>query len=276
MNDKRTFAVYTIGIADNEKKVLKNIFKLSLYRTRSYTLHEALINGPAEILLVDPQGHDTATSDWTEFRSRYPQVPTVVVKADDTEDTQNYSIKRPFVASRVLALLDQVSIKEHRFAPEIVIGANAEPDQNTDTEVVNQTLSQPQNGAAVKEQSPESSHIALVIDDSLPVRKQIELELRLLGVSADFAESGEQAFELLDKKPYDIVFLDVMLPGVDGYRVCKTIKKNGSIKQTPVVMLTGKSSTFDRVRGTFAGCDTYLTKPVAHDSFQKVVRKYLG
>jgi twitching motility two-component system response regulator PilG len=86
--------------------------------------------------------------------------------------------------------------------------------------------------------SRSKGYLALVVDDSLPVRKQIELELKLLGVNADFAETGEQAFKLLDNKSYDIVFLDVVLPGIDGYQVCKTIKKDIMMKQTPVIMLT--------------------------------------
>ena len=114
-----------------------------------------------------------------------------------------------------------------------------------------------------------------MVDDSLPIRKQIELELKLFGVQADFAETGEHAFEHLQHNTYDIIFLDVMLPGIDGYHVCRSIKKQKSTKRTPVIMLTGKSSTFDRVRGKLSGCKTYLTKPVAHDSFHKVVKKYL-
>ena len=172
-------------------------------------------------------------------------------------------------------MLDQVSIKEHSFIPEIVIGEETGTlDQNS--ELVKQTVTQTAESETNTTRAHAKGYLALVVDDSLPVRKQIELELKLLGVNADFAETGEQAFKLLDNKSYDIVFLDVVLPGVDGYQVCKTIKKDIMMKQTPVIMLTGKSSPFDRVRGTFAGCDTYLTKPVAHESFQEVVKKYLA
>ncbi|MDS4042542.1 MAG: response regulator, partial [Candidatus Competibacter sp.] len=116
---------------------------------------------------------------------------------------------------------------------------------------------------------------ALVVDDSSTVRKQIELELKLFGIRIDAVESGELAFDLLAKNNYDMIFLDVVLPGVDGYQICKTIKKDKARKKTPVIMLTSKSSPFDRVKGALAGCDTYLTKPVKQSSFQKVVKKYL-
>jgi twitching motility two-component system response regulator PilG len=263
MSGKRTFSVYTAGIDESEKKVLRNIFKLSLYRTRSYALLETPTEGAADILIVDPQG-ENAAAVWQLFSARQPHVPAVVVSVAPPSPSQPYCIRRPFVASRLLAVLDQVSINEHRFAPELVIGADSTAPAAT---IPSQPVSKP---AAV------SRHTALVVDDSLPVRKQIELELKLLGVDADFADSGERAIELLDLKVYDIVFLDVVLPGVDGYRICKTIKKNPTLKRTPVVMLTSKSSPFDRVRGSFAGCDTYLTKPVAHEAFQDAVRKYLA
>ncbi len=113
------------------------------------------------------------------------------------------------------------------------------------------------------------------MDDSSTIRKLIELELKLFNIQVDAVESGEEAFELLAQNNYDLVFLDVVLPGADGYQICKTIKKDKTRKKMPVIMLTSKSSPFDRIKGALAGCDTYLTKPVSHSSFQKVVKKYL-
>ncbi len=116
---------------------------------------------------------------------------------------------------------------------------------------------------------------AMVVDDSQPVRKQLEIQLKMLGVSVELAENGEQAIELSKANQYDIIFLDVVMPGIDGYKVCKHLKQNVRSKETPVVMLTGKSSPFDKVKGTLSGCDTYLTKPLQHEEFQSIARKYL-
>ena len=165
-----------------------------------------------------------ANEQWQQFNANNPQVPAVVVTQSPPSQVQPYCIRRPFVASRVLGVLDQVSIKEHSFIPEIVIGEETGTlDKNT--ELVKQTVTQTAESGAPTTGARAKGYLALVVDDSLPVRKQIELELKLLGVNADFAETGEQAFKLLDNKSYDIVFLDVVLPGVDGYQVCKTIKK---------------------------------------------------
>ena len=134
-------------------------------------------------------------------------------------------------------------------------------------------------GSKADRSSPAATphHKALVVDDSETVRKQVELELRELGIEGDFVENAEQAFAYLNSSAhYDIIFLDVVLPDGDGYTICKTMKKDKHRKQTPVIMLTGKDSTFDRVRGKLAGCDIYLTKPVSREAFQEVVSQYLA
>jgi len=79
---------------------------------------------------------------------------------------------------------------------------------------------------------------------------------------------------MLSQNNIDLVFLDVMLPGADGYQICKTIKKNRQKTTVPVVMLTSKSSPFDRVKGSLAGCDSYLTKPVEFRKLIEVLDKF--
>jgi two-component system cell cycle response regulator len=277
MNSKKTYAVAMIGIPDNERHVLTNIFKLSLYRAHSYK--SATADDPTEILVVDADD-PKAMAEWRTFRGdgntrptfgqdNTPKIPTVMVTKEKLSDSLPYYIRRPFVATRVLSVLDQLVSKELSVTRQRVIGEEAskpamkEPVPQEPVRVV----------APIVEQPP--AFTALIIDDSRPVRKQIELELKLFGIQVDSAESGEQAFELLNQKTYNLIFLDVVLPGIDGYQICKTIKRDKVRKKTPVVMLTGKSSPFDRVKGALAGCDTYLTKPVKQASFQKVVKKYL-
>jgi twitching motility two-component system response regulator PilG len=91
----------------------------------------------------------------------------------------------------------------------------------------------------------------------------------------DFAETGEDALGLIETKRYDVVFLDVILPGLDGYEVCKRIRKSASNPRTPIVMLTSNSSPADRIKGKLAGCDTYLIKPVREGVFEEVIREFV-
>lgn len=114
---------------------------------------------------------------------------------------------------------------------------------------------------------------ALVVDDSPSVRKQLELELDLFEVDVDFAADAAQAMQMLGAKRYDLAFLDVVLPDGDGFSICKSIKQD--TKQMQVVMLTGKATPADKIKGTMAGCDAYLVKPVGRLTFQNTVCKYL-
>lgn len=114
---------------------------------------------------------------------------------------------------------------------------------------------------------------ALVVDDSTTVRRLMELTLSPLGVELDFTDNGEDAVALAKQGHYDIVFLDIMLPGIDGYRVCRTIKADKRTKETPVVMLTSKDSAIDKVKGIMAGTNVYLTKPLDRSLLIQAIEK---
>ena len=116
---------------------------------------------------------------------------------------------------------------------------------------------------------------ALVVDDSTTVRRLMDLTLRPLGMDLEFADNGEDAIRLAGARNYDIIFLDVLLPGIDGYRVCKAIKADKRTKNMSVIMLTSKDSTFDKVRGIMSGTDVYLTKPLDRTELLKAISRCL-
>lgn len=116
----------------------------------------------------------------------------------------------------------------------------------------------------------------LVVDDSATVRAFMRIKLAPFNFDVDYAESGEQAIDMAQLKKYTCIFLDVMMPGIDGYEVCKRIKSNPDFKKkTAVVMLSSKSSMFDKFRGNWAGCDAYLGKPVAEDDLLTTIARFL-
>jgi two-component system, cell cycle response regulator len=113
---------------------------------------------------------------------------------------------------------------------------------------------------------------ALVVDDSLAIQKSLEINLATLSQISviDFADSGEIALEKAEAMQYDLIFLDVMMPGIDGYETCTRLRKKPEYKKTPIIMVSGKTSPLDEVKGVMAGCTTYLTKPVQQEAFQKL------
>ena len=254
------------GLSQHELRVLRTISILSRSRPRAYVVDDALASGSDGFAVVDADD-PRALADWHAFQDRNPMVPAIMVGGSTASEQSEHRIARPIIASRLLGILDLMQVSEQRpaFAPPKVDGDK--PIQPTALPTVGQPPTS-DTGA--------TSRRALVVDDSLPIRRQMFLEAKRFVEEVDLAEDGDRAVELLANRSYDIVFLDVVLPGMDGYQICRKIKRDRRTKRTPVIMLTGKSSPFDRVRGKLAGCDTYLTKPVDQVKFDKVVNKLLN
>lgn len=114
---------------------------------------------------------------------------------------------------------------------------------------------------------------ALVVDDSPTIRTQLEAALQRCGLEVTSVEDGESALARAQSMVFDLILLDVVMPGINGYDLCRAIRALPSGRHLPVVMLTSRSSPFDRARGALAGCDTYLVKPVAMQEFYAVIDK---
>lgn len=115
----------------------------------------------------------------------------------------------------------------------------------------------------------------LVVDDSATVRKLISSKLEKAGHNVSCAVDGVEALEMIAENLPDIVFLDISMPRMDGYEVCKQIRSNPTSKNLPVVMISGKDGFFDKVRGRMAGTTDYITKPFGPDTLMKAVETYL-
>lgn len=114
----------------------------------------------------------------------------------------------------------------------------------------------------------------MVIDDSNTIRRSAEIFLSKAGCTVLLAEDGFDALaKIADHQP-DVIFVDIMMPRLDGYQTCALIKKNPKLSHTPVIMLSSKDGLFDRARGRMVGSDEYLTKPFTKDSLLKAVARY--
>ena len=114
----------------------------------------------------------------------------------------------------------------------------------------------------------------MVIDDSNTIRRSAEIFLLQAGCKVILAEDGFDALaKIADHRP-DVIFVDIMMPRLDGYLTCALIKKNAKFKSTPVVMLSSKDGLFDRARGRVVGSDQYLTKPFSKESLISAVAAF--
>jgi twitching motility two-component system response regulator PilG len=115
----------------------------------------------------------------------------------------------------------------------------------------------------------------MVIDDSNTIRRSAEIFLLQAGCTVILAEDGFDALaKIADHQP-DLVFVDIMMPRLDGYQTCALIKKNAKFRDTPVIMLSSKDGLFDRARGRMVGSDQYLTKPFTKESLLKAVAAHV-
>jgi twitching motility two-component system response regulator PilG len=231
------YTVDVIGFNQTERLLISSIFGLAARRDPSFVQRDAKSAKNADLYLVDGSD-DKAMNEFNAVRARFP-APAVLVGGSDPALP---SLQRPIQWARLLQSFDDAVQGSGRAAPA----------------------------------AKQATASVLVVDDNATVRKFMESKLAPYGFRADFAESGEQAVGLTATNEYTCVFLDVVLPGIDGYQVCKLIKSNKqAVKRTAVVMLTSRSGSFDKLRGSLAGCDEYLTKPVDENRLLEVIAKFL-
>lgn len=111
----------------------------------------------------------------------------------------------------------------------------------------------------------------MVIDDSKTIRRTAETLLQEMGCAVVTAVDGFEALAKISDSRPDIIFVDIMMPRLDGYQTCALVKNNSEFRSTPVVMLSSKDGLFDKAKGRVAGCDQYLTKPFSKNELLETI-----
>jgi twitching motility two-component system response regulator PilG len=135
------------------------------------------------------------------------------------------------------------------------------------------TESQIADGA---QQSTNLNVKVMVIDDSKTIRRSAETLLKKVGCEVVTAIDGFEALAKITEHKPDIIFVDIMMPRLDGYQTCALIKNNQTFKATPVIMLSSKDSIFDRARGRIVGSEKYLTKPFSKEDLINAITTHVG
>lgn len=115
----------------------------------------------------------------------------------------------------------------------------------------------------------------MVIDDSKTIRRTAETLLKKAGCEVITATDGFEALSKIADNNPDIIFVDIMMPRLDGYQTTRLIKNNKVFSKTPVIMLSSKDGLFDRARGRIVGSEEYLTKPFTKDELLGAIRKHV-
>ena len=112
----------------------------------------------------------------------------------------------------------------------------------------------------------------MVIDDSKTIRRTAETLLKKEGCDVITATDGFEALAKISDQQPNIIFVDIMMPRLDGYQTCALIKNNSEFKSTPVVMLSSKDGLFDKAKGRIVGSDRYITKPFSKEELLGTIR----
>lgn len=231
-----------IGLTELEIRVLKSIFTLAPQLKENYSLLPPNRLNEADLVLVNTDD-PVSNRRWTKLKAANHLVVSLLLTNGDKLNSSERTIQRPIRVKKLIEALE---------------------------DIVEQTSIEFENTNTAEELC------VLVVDDSYPVRKYMEhklIELVQMPVDIHFASSGGEAVQKNAKKKYDIIFLDVVMEGMDGYKACKSIKANNN---PFVVMLTSRKSPFDKVRGTMSGCNAYVTKPPTDNRLSEVIQKCLA
>ena len=126
-------------------------------------------------------------------------------------------------------------------------------------------------------QNPAAMNVkVMVIDDSKTIRRSAETLLKKAGCEVVTAVDGFEALAKITVHKPDIIFVDIMMPRLDGYQTCALIKNNQNFKATPVIMLSSKDSIFDRARGRIVGSERYLTKPFSSEDLINAITTHVA
>lgn len=121
----------------------------------------------------------------------------------------------------------------------------------------------------------ENKTKVMVIDDSNTIRRSAKLFLSSAGFDIIEVEDGFDALSKIMEEEPDLIFIDVLMPNLDGLQTCQIIKRNPMFKNLPIIILSSKDGEFDKAKGLMMGANDYLVKPFTKDSIIKVVKSYI-
>lgn len=245
------------GLKPGERQLLEGLVKVSQRRTPRLEILEDARARSADVVMIDTR--DAHAMSWAR---RHPWlVRRAVIWIDGTEAGPGHTVVRRPVQWPILPMLLARAL-EH--GPGTVAATVSSPAALAARE-----------GPAVG-LAPAHVPQILVVDDSLAVRAHLRSLLERRGYAVTDADCVEVALDSLGQRSFDGVLMDVLMPETDGYQGCHEIKARlRGAQAVPVIMLTSKSSPFDRIRGKMAGCDAYLTKPVDPQHLAEVLAQHV-
>jgi twitching motility two-component system response regulator PilG len=250
-----TLKLFVRGLERDERQLLEGLVRVSLRRSPRLEILDERDAGSADVVLIGAT--DTEAVAWTRRQAWVADKAIIWIGAGEPTSPAQSVIRRPVQWSILPILLARALEKKPGAAAAAAIAA---APGRTPARLPSRT----------------SARSVLVVDDSLAIRNHLRSLLESGGFDVSAVDTVESALKVLAHQSFACVLMDVLMPGIDGYEGCRQIK--GLLRgerAIPVVMLTSKTSPFDRIRGKMAGCDAYLTKPVDPQQLGDVLAQQL-
>jgi twitching motility two-component system response regulator PilG len=236
-----------VGLNNKDRNVLISLLKLLPTLKNKMRLLQPSLYEKASLIFLDPDTQEVQELWKNSICHNVTQTTIILTKDSEFSAPGVTVIQKPLVMKKLFAALNK--------------------------ELSTEKFIKPINPITHKQKAIK----LLVVDDSFPVRKYMERKLPTLiedkQLLLEFAEHGKEAVEKIKNTAYQLVFMDVIMPDVNGYQVCKWIKKVRP--NTKVVMLTSKKSPFDKIKGSMSGCDAYITKPPKDEQLVNVLENLI-
>ena len=267
------FKVAVFGLTARLQRILEIVLKHARHNQYRFTLSPTRGPGQYDIALVDMTakgGFEVANTLRRVSASR-----PVVTIGRRNDPARRDDLQQATFTMQVLKVLNIVVDSQlfrqvqQRVAQAALVRL---PPAGTASGLVAPTLPLPRAQASGADlRRPRT----LIVDDSPTVRRQLLEALVPMGLQAEAVASAVEALHRLAQQRYGLIFVDVVMPGMDGYQFTRKLKRNRQLRSTPIVMLTSRSSPFDLVRGALAGCDSYLVKPVSLATLRSTVARHM-
>ena len=262
-----TRQVALIGFTAFERATFETFFRLASRRTPAYSYSETLED--CELVIADSDRESVMVK-----LAGFERLDKVLLIGSFRRNGA-LQLPRPMNLMAVLRALDRLAEP----VPDVFVVTDGRPGPLASAPPIPDNAEAiTEAGVLVSEPPPEMEpsvmdHI-LVVDDSDVALRFMTKRLNRFGYEIHLARSGEEALRRMDGQQFEFVFLDVRMDGMDGYQTCKLIKKRSYPMGRPpptVVMVTSLNGAMDKMRGTLAGCDAYLTKPLVDNDLLKII-----
>ena len=261
MPDKPCFLVTVVGLDTQHTRLIEVVFRHVQYNRFAFRLAAPDEYDAADVLIAgvgDPAGRESLE----RARARGRPAATIAVIGQDEWIDGRHAIEIGQLVRQLLPILNRVvELEGLTGGPRRIRGVTRIDRGPAASGGLDRSCDPPR---------------VLVIDRDESIRSQLADAFARMGLEMDVAASAEEALERLVMQPADLALLDAGLPGGDGLRLARTIRREPEWRELPIVVLSERRSPVDVIRGAFAGCSAYLAKPVNYDDLHRTIVRQLG